>query len=74
MDEVARIMAKDLGRQSTNIQVRAIEPSSRSTLTVVIVDRKFSIAVEIIDDSKSTPQEAIGTSLRLVIIAVITST
>ena len=63
MDEAAKIMAKDLEKQSTNIQVRAIEPSSRSTVTVVIVDRKFSIAVELKDDSKSTPQEAIGTSI-----------
>jgi hypothetical protein len=63
MNEVAKIMAKDLESQSTNIQVRAIEPSSRSTVTAVIVDRKFSIAVELKDDSKSTPQEAIGTSI-----------
>ncbi len=63
MNEVAKIMAKDLESQSTNIQIRAIEPSSRSTVTAVIVDRKFSIAVELKDDSKSTPQEAIGTSI-----------
>lgn len=30
---------------------------------MVIVDRKFAIAVELKDDSKSTPQEAIGTSI-----------
>jgi two-component system sensor histidine kinase VicK len=63
MNEVAKIMAKDLESQSTNIQIRAIEPSSRSTVSAVIVDRKFSIAVELKDDSKSTPQEAIGTSI-----------
>ena len=56
-------MAKDLEGQSTKIQIRAIDPSSRSTVSAVIVDRKFSIAVELKDDSKSTPQEAIGTSI-----------
>jgi vacuolar-type H+-ATPase subunit I/STV1 len=63
MNGVAKIMAKDLESQSVNIQIRAIEPSSRSTVTAVIVDRKFSIAVELKDDSKSTPQEAIGTAI-----------
>ena len=58
MNEVAKIMAKDLESQSTNIQIRAIEPSSRSTITVLVVDRKFSMAMELKDDSKSTPQEA----------------
>ena len=57
MNEVAKIMAKDLESQSTNIQIRAIEPSSRSTITVLVVDRKFSMAMELKDDSKSTPQE-----------------
>jgi two-component system sensor histidine kinase VicK len=42
MNEVAKIMAKDLESQSTNIQIRAINPSSRSTVSLVIVDRKFS--------------------------------
>jgi hypothetical protein len=63
MNGVAKIMAKDLESQSANIQIRAIEPSSRSTVTAVIVDRKFSIAVELKDDSKSIPQEAIGTAI-----------
>ena len=47
MNEVAKIMAKDLESQSTKIQIRAIDPSSRSTVSAVIVDRKFSIAVAI---------------------------
>jgi hypothetical protein len=63
MNDVAKKMANDLESQSTNIQIRAIEPSSRYTVTVVIVDRKFSMAVELKDDSKSTTQEAIGTSI-----------
>jgi two-component system, OmpR family, sensor histidine kinase VicK len=63
MNEIAKVMAKDLESQSTNIQIRAIDPSSRSTVSAVIVDRKLSLAVELKDDSKLTPQEAIGTSI-----------
>lgn len=63
MNEVAKIMAKDLESQSKNIQIQAIEPSSRSTVSTVIVDRKFSLAMELKDDSKFIPQEAIGTSI-----------
>jgi two-component system, OmpR family, sensor histidine kinase VicK len=63
MNEVAKLIAKDLESRSTNIQIRAINPSSRFTVSVVVVDRKFSMAVEPRDDSKSTPQEAIGTSI-----------
>ena len=56
-------MAKDLERQSTNLQVRAIEPSSRFNITILIVDRKISMAIELKDDSKSIPQEVIGASI-----------
>ena len=63
MNDEAKKMANNLESQNMNIRIRAIEPSSRSTVTVVIVDRKFSIAVELKDDSKSTPQEAIGTAI-----------
>ena len=63
MNEEVKKMAKDLERQSTNIQVRAIEPSSRFNITVLIVDKKISLAIELKDDSKSIPQEAIGTSI-----------
>lgn len=63
MNEEVKKMAKDLERQSTNIQVRAIEPSSRFNITVLIVDKKISMAIELKDDSKSIPQEAIGASI-----------
>ena len=63
MNEEVKKMAKDLERQSTNIQVRAIEPSSRFNITILIVDRKISMAIELKDDSKSIPQEAIGASI-----------
>ena len=64
MNEAVKIMAKDLERQSTNIQVLAMEPSSsRFNITVLIVDKKISLATELKDDSKSLPQEAIGASI-----------
>ena len=64
MNEAVKIMAKDLERQSTNIQVRAIElSSSRFNITVLIVDKKICLATELKDDSKSIPQEAISASI-----------
>jgi two-component system, OmpR family, sensor histidine kinase VicK len=63
MNEAVKITAKDLETQSTNIQIRAIEPSSRFNITVLIVDKKISLAIELKDDSKSIPQEAIGASI-----------
>jgi len=62
MNDAVEILAKDLEKQSTNIQIRCIEPSPRSTITVVIVDKKFSLAVELKDDTKLVISEAIGTS------------
>ena len=44
------------------MQIRRIAPSSRSTITVLIVDKKFSLAVELKDDSRTVIEEAIGTS------------
>lgn len=60
MDENVKAIAIDAEEQSSNIKIRKIEPSSRSTVTVVIVDRKISLAVELKDDSKSEVAEAIG--------------
>jgi hypothetical protein len=56
------MMAEDLEKQSTNIQIRRIAPSSPSTITVLILDRKFSFTVELKDFSKLVVEEAIGTS------------
>ena len=60
MDEGVRKIAKDLEKQSTNIKIRSIEPSSRSTITVLIVDRKSSLVLELKDDSRLVPAEATG--------------
>ena len=47
MDENVKTITNDLEKQSTNIKIRKMEPSSRFTITVVIVDRKISLAVEL---------------------------
>ena len=60
MDEVVKKIAKDLEKQSANIQIHNIEPSSRSTITVLIVDRKSSLVLELKDDSRFAPAEAPG--------------
>ena len=61
MDDSVKTIANDLEKQNTNIKIRKIEPfSPRSTVTAVITDRKFSLAAELRDDSKSKTSEAIG--------------
>ena len=58
MDEVVKKIAKELEKQSAKI--RSIEPSSRSPITVLIVDRKSSLVLELKDDSRLLPAEAAG--------------
>ena len=58
MDEAVKKIAQDLEKQSANIQIHSIEPSSRSTITVLIVDRKSSLVLELKDDSRFAPAEA----------------
>jgi hypothetical protein len=60
MDENVKTMAKNLEEQSTNIKIKMIEPFSRSTVSVLIGGRIYSLAVELKDDSKSEISEAIG--------------
>ena len=60
MDENARIMAQQLENQNKNIRVQEIEPSSHIPITALIVDRKYSLAVELRDDSKPVAAESGG--------------
>jgi two-component system sensor histidine kinase VicK len=60
MDEVVKKIAKELEKQSANIKIRSIEPSSRSPITVLIVDRKSSLVLELKDDTRLLPAEAAG--------------
>jgi signal transduction histidine kinase len=49
-------------RHEPNIIVRYIEHTSQSKATVLVVDRKASLVMELRDDSKTTFDEAIGLS------------
>lgn len=45
---------------SDRIKIRLMEPSMQTKVSVVVIDRKYSLAVELKDDSKNTITEAIG--------------
>jgi hypothetical protein len=62
MNETVRILAKQLEDQNKNIRIQNIEPSSHITITALIVDRRYSLAVELRDDSKPVSAEAMGTT------------
>jgi uncharacterized protein YjdB len=43
-----------------DVAVRHIEPSMQTRVTALIIDRKYSLTVELKDDSKDNSYEAIG--------------
>jgi two-component system, OmpR family, sensor histidine kinase VicK len=45
---------------SKNIQIRFIERQQQTTISILIVDKKYSLAVELKDDTQETMYEAIG--------------
>src|SRR5215831_5992487 len=54
-------MIQGPGQQAhENIGIRYIQPHLQTKVTIIIVDRKYSLAVELKDDTKRTPIEAIG--------------
>jgi two-component system, OmpR family, sensor histidine kinase VicK len=55
------MMVQEAGQQvHENIGIRYIQPHLQTKVTIIIVDRKYSLAVELKDDTKQTPIEAIG--------------
>jgi signal transduction histidine kinase len=55
------MMVKKRGQQPhENISIRYIQPHLQTKVTIIIVDRKYSLAVELKDDTKQTSTEAIG--------------
>jgi two-component system sensor histidine kinase VicK len=42
------------------IQIRNIEPTMQTRMTILVVDRKYSLVVELKDDSKDNLEEPIG--------------
>ncbi|MFL6347508.1 MAG: ATP-binding protein [Nitrososphaeraceae archaeon] len=47
-------------QQKRRIDIRYIEPALQTKVTVLVVDRKFSLSVELKDDTKNNSFEAIG--------------
>jgi signal transduction histidine kinase len=45
---------------SEKVKIRLIEASMQTRASIVVIDRKHSLAVEVKDDSKTTTKEAIG--------------
>jgi len=59
-DEKLREITSELKQQQKRIEVRPIEESLRTKVTVLIVDRKYSLAVELRDDTSDSVYNAIG--------------
>jgi two-component system, OmpR family, sensor histidine kinase VicK len=47
-------------QQRRRIDIRYIEPELQTKVTVLVIDKKFSLSVELKDDTKNTSFEAIG--------------
>ena len=61
--ETARklMMVQEGGQQAhENIGIRYIQPHLQIKVTIIIVDRKYSLAIELKDDTKQASVEAIG--------------
>jgi two-component system, OmpR family, sensor histidine kinase VicK len=49
-----------LKEQNRNIEIRYIEPGLQTQVTILVVDRKSSLVVELKDDTKESSYEALG--------------
>ena len=58
-ERLFEIKTKQLG-QVQDIDIRHIEPSMQTKVTVLIVDRNYSLIVELKDDTKDNSYEAMG--------------
>jgi two-component system sensor histidine kinase VicK len=61
-DKLTEEKVQSLKKQKMNIDIRFIEQMSETKATIVAVDRKVSLVMEIREDSKTTFVEAIGLS------------
>jgi signal transduction histidine kinase len=48
------------GHLSNKINIRLIEPTMQTKVSILVIDRKYSLVVELKDDTKQTTEEAIG--------------
>jgi two-component system, OmpR family, sensor histidine kinase VicK len=59
-DERIKEVSSELKQQLKKIQVRNVEESLQTKVTVLIIDRKYSLSIEFKDDTKDSVYEAIG--------------
>jgi signal transduction histidine kinase len=61
-EKIVRILKETNYKQqkSNKIEIRFIESQLQTTISILIVDNKYSLAVELKDDTKDTTIEAIG--------------
>ena len=59
-DERIKEVSSELKQQLKKIEVRNVEESLQTKVTVLIIDRKYSLSIEFKDDTKDSVYEAIG--------------
>ena len=62
-DESVELASVALGSKLANVHVRNMETTLQTKATVVVVDRKLSLAVELKDDSRDNIQEALRSAV-----------
>ena len=62
VDSLSDDKMQDLMQFDKNIVIRNIERTSGTKATILVVDRKVSLVMELRDDTKPTFDEAIGSS------------
>ncbi len=60
IDRIVQELSEGRQQQRRRIDIRYIESELQTKVTVLVVDKKFSLSVELKDDSKNTSVEAIG--------------
>jgi two-component system, OmpR family, sensor histidine kinase VicK len=60
VETARKLMIVQKETQSENIGIRYIQPHLQTKATILIVDKKYSLVIELKDDTKQTSIEAIG--------------
>jgi signal transduction histidine kinase len=50
----------ETGQISNKINIRLIEPSMQTKVSILVIDKKYSLVIELKDDTKQSTEEAIG--------------
>jgi hypothetical protein len=60
IDKIVQELLEERQQQRRRIDIRYIESELQTKTTVLVVDKKFSLSVEVKDDTKNNSYEAIG--------------